>query len=240
MALHSPVPESPSHDKPHLTPDIHFWLGMDLEHGRFLKLEHSLPCWRFRPRWPGKHVHTETAGTFCSAPRQKNKPRRRSCEVWVPFIDSSLHTLAFSPRPLLQSAGIGPRSAERTSLAGTPSPQDAILHDGIPPGTGDRGGGGEEVSHGLTSQSRPPLPRAKSLSAQEPREQHIQPTHLHRADPPSMPGAHTGPRENQPYGKRQTASSDPPSTSSAGSAQEPAGKRGPACSVQPCGVFKSR
>lgn len=114
MTLHIPVPESPSHDKPHLTPDIHFRLRMDLEHSRFLKLEHFLPCWRFRPRWPCKHVHTETAGTFCSdptAPRQKNKPRRQSCEVWVPFIDGSLHTLAFSPRPFLQSAGTAPRRA---------------------------------------------------------------------------------------------------------------------------------
>lgn len=134
------------------------------------------------------------------------------------------------------------RGAERTSLAGTPSPQDAILHDGIPPGTGGRGGGGEEVSHGLTSQSRPPLPRAKCLSAQEPRGQHIQPTHLQGQT--LRPGrAHTpasaGPGENQPYGKRQAASSltrpAPLQPVCAGTA----GKRRPACSVQPCGVFKS-
>lgn len=150
---------------------------------------------------------------------------------------------AQAQRPGGQSPRSRARSAERTSLAGTPSPQDAILHDGIPPGIGDRGGGGEEVFHGLTSQSRPPLPLAKSISAQEPRGA------ANPAHPPAQGRsfhpcrAHTpasaGPRENQPYGKRQTASSlTRPAPLQLGLCRT-AGKWRPVCSVQPCGVFKS-
>lgn len=91
---------------------------MDLEHGSFLKLEHFLPCWRFRPRWPGKHVHTETAGTFCSGPRLPD--RKTSPEDGAARSGCHLLTAVYTHWPSPQGRSFKARAQGRGAQSARP------------------------------------------------------------------------------------------------------------------------
>lgn len=230
MTLHSPEPESPPPDKPQRTPESPFRWGMDLEHGTELSETRAFSAWLEIPSPPATQTRAprncRTLFRSHGSHTQKNKPRRRSCEVWVSFIDSGLHTSAFKAQA--QRRGQSRSRARRQNARpwqARPAHRMQSFTMELRRAFEAEVGGGEEVFPGLTSRPRPPLPLAKSISAQEPRGQQIQPTHLHRADP-SIQAAHTpasaGPRVRESASRSETERflSDPPSTSSAGSAQE--------------------
>lgn len=125
---------------------------------------------------------------------------------WESFTDSSGHTLVSFPWLFLHSTHVFGKHAQGR--------QDAILQAGLFHWALERWGAERKSSAGLTSRSRPRRSLSKSTPALGPwGDSTIRPTHLHRGRvlSPCPISTHLLPRAavkgNQPYGKRQPASS---------------------------------